>query len=295
LAGSFFPGRSNSAFGNYTNVNHLVCISQKILPQDPVVITTNTGITGANYAMRKLTYADILAGYENGSAQLCGVYGWSPYSVYTDASGFATVAYVPTGPAGSTVPILPIPTYAASIDADSVLATTQAPFAQLNQSAAIRAATKGTFTGTLTNTGSLMTITALGTGTVVTIGALVTGTGVPASTFVAGQTSGTTGGVGVYTLTNAPTTETSETLTIGLQPVTVTQGTTVNQTFGLQYNNADGSFLMDFSATGGQIVGVVATVNDQDPYYNLLSNNCYVDGLFYATFQQASSNFFYTT
>src|SRR5262245_40082935 len=82
----------------------------------------------------------------------------------------------------------------------------EAPAAQV---AAPRAASPATGTGTSTGTTSLTVSTVTGT---ISMGAMVTGTGVPNATVITGQTSGTTGGAGVYT-TNVPTTLSSIALT----------------------------------------------------------------------------------
>jgi phage tail sheath gpL-like len=61
-----------------------------------------------------------------------------------------------------------------------------------------------TASGTGTGTGTSLNVTVVSSGTI-KIGATVTGTGVPASTTITAQTSGTTGGVGVYTTSQATT------------------------------------------------------------------------------------------
>lgn len=61
------------------------------------------------------------------------------------------------------------------------------------------AAGTSTITGSIA--GNLLTVTAIGSGTIVA-GTTITGTGVAASTMITGQISGTTGGIGVYTVNN---------------------------------------------------------------------------------------------
>lgn len=61
-----------------------------------------------------------------------------------------------------------------------------------------QASTIGQAVFTATGSGTNLTVTAVNSGTIA-IGSVITGSGIPAGTAITGQTSGTTGGVGVYT------------------------------------------------------------------------------------------------
>lgn len=89
--------------------------------------------------------------------------------------------------------------------------------ATLSSSIGLASCVRAAFTGT--GSGTNLTTTSV-TG-IIKVGDTVTGTGVPAATTIVSQTSGTTGGAGVY-VTSAATTSSSASLTSGGIPATST-------------------------------------------------------------------------
>lgn len=87
-------------------------------------------------------------------------------------------------------------------------ALTGAPTQAASVTGAVAAST-GSFTGSIS--GNVMTVTAVGSGVVVA-GGTITGTGVAPNTKVLAQLSGTTGGIGTYTVSQAEQTVASTTL-----------------------------------------------------------------------------------
>ena len=65
---------------------------------------------------------------------------------------------------------------------------------------------------TATTSGTTLTVSAMTSGTIV-VGQLISGAGVPANTYVTGMASGTTGGVGTYTVSQPSTISTGEAMT----------------------------------------------------------------------------------
>ncbi len=78
---------------------------------------------------------------------------------------------------------------------------------------------RASFTGT--GSGTNLTVASLVAGGIIKVGDTVAGTGVPAGTKIVSQTSGTTGGNGVY-VTSAATTSSSASLTSGGIPAGAT-------------------------------------------------------------------------
>jgi hypothetical protein len=78
--------------------------------------------------------------------------------------------------------------------------------------AALSSCIRASFTAT--GSGTNLTVSALVAGGIIKVGDLVTGTGVPAGTKIVSQTSGTTGGNGVY-VTSVATTSIAASLTSG--------------------------------------------------------------------------------
>lgn len=79
-------------------------------------------------------------------------------------------------------------------------------------SAAITVGATGSVTGSISTTN--LTVSAVLSGSAIAVGALVSGAGVTAGTVIVSQTSGTTGGTGVYVVNHSQTVS-SETLAIG--------------------------------------------------------------------------------
>lgn len=121
--------------------------------------------------------------------------------------------------------------YANNSNGTISFAATGSPTTGASGSASSIAASTASVTGSIA--GSVLTVTAVGSGTLV-VGGTLSGTGVASGTMIAAQLTGTTGGIGTYTVspqdqTVASTTisETYGTLTVG---GTVVTGFAVGQT-----------------------------------------------------------------
>lgn len=113
------------------------------------------------------------------------------------------------------------------------------------------------FTATLSTAG-VLNVTAVASGTIIP-GQVVVGTGVPTGTgnprtasYITGQQSGTTGGIGVYTVANPPTTAvTSESMTTAGIPVNANYALICAYTQNVNYK-PDGTAATATVGSGGQ-------------------------------------------
>lgn len=117
---------------------------------------------------------------------------------------------------------------------------------QLAASIGLSACTRAAFTGT----GSGTNLTTSAVSGIILVGDTVTGTGVPAGTTIVSQTSGTTGGAGVY-VTSVATTSSGAALTSGGIPVTATMAYLEAETAGIRYRDDGGAP----TAAIGMIIG----------------------------------------
>lgn len=124
---------------------------------------------------------------------------------------------------------------------------------------ATAAAFTGFFGGAATGTGASTNLTVSSVTGFIDIGSTVTGTGVPASTTIISQTSGSTGGAGVY-VTSQATTASSAALTFTSNVLHVTAKTSGSLAIGQEVVGAgvaNGTFITSITAGGG--VGVYTT------------------------------------
>lgn len=124
-----------------------------------------------------------------------------------------------------------------------------------------------TFTGT--GSGTNLTVSAVASGTIVPgPGFLVTGTGVPASTVILSQTSGTTGGAGVY-VTSAATTSSGATLTAyGMNSIAHTR---------VLNNHFDG-YGVTQNDSGGHFIGIWGNLSAPNPTLSGTATDIVVQG-----------------
>jgi hypothetical protein len=108
--------------------------------------------------------------------------------------------------------------------------------ATLSSSIGLASCVRSAFTGT--GSGTNLTTTSV-TG-IIKVGDTVTGTGVPAGTTIVSQTSGTTGGAGVY-VTSAATTSSSASLTGGGIPAGTTLAFLQAEAQAVQYRDDGGA------------------------------------------------------
>lgn len=105
-------------------------------------------------------------------------------------------------------------------------------------------------TATLSTAG-VLNVTAVASGTIIP-GQPIVGTGVPANSYIEGQTSGTTGGVGIYRVANPPTTAvTSESMTTAGIPVRANYALICAYTQNVNYK-PDGTAATATVGSGGQ-------------------------------------------
>jgi hypothetical protein len=128
----------------------------------------------------------------------------------------------PSGRAQSVTPGLPI----------VPLGYCQLSAAQLASSVGLASCTRASFTGT--GSGTNLTTSAV-TG-IILIGDTVAGTGVPAGTTIVSQTSGTTGGAGVY-VTSVATTSSGASLTSGGIPSGATMASFQGEAANIRYRD----------------------------------------------------------
>jgi hypothetical protein len=103
---------------------------------------------------------------------------------------------------------------------------------------------------TASSSGTVLTVTAISTGTIVP-GMGITGNSVPGGVLIASQTSGTTGGIGVYAL-NTSLTSSSQTFLGENNCMQTTAGTCDTYTANVSYNGANLSLCMfDVTAANG--------------------------------------------
>lgn len=107
---------------------------------------------------------------------------------------------------------------------------------QLAASIGLASCTRAAFTGT--GSGTNLTTTSV-TG-IIKVGDTVTGTGAPAGTTIVSQTSGTTGGAGVY-VTSAATTSSGASLTSGGIPAGANSVYLEAETAGIRYRDDGGA------------------------------------------------------
>lgn len=107
---------------------------------------------------------------------------------------------------------------------------------QLAASIGLASCVRASFTGT----GSGTNLTTTSVAGVILPGDTVAGTGVPAGTTIVSQTSGTTGGAGVY-VTSAATTSSSASLTSGGIPSGATSVYLESETAGVRYRDDGGA------------------------------------------------------
>lgn len=126
--------------------------------------------------------------------------------------------------------------------------------AQLAASIGLSACTRSAFTAT----GSGTNLTTSSVSGVIKAGDAIAGTGVPAGTTIVSQTSGTTGGAGVY-VTSAATTSSAASLTGGGIPPSATMAFLQAETANIRYRDdggapttAIGNILV--AGAGGQIL-----------------------------------------
>lgn len=106
----------------------------------------------------------------------------------------------------------------------------------LSASVGLSACVRAAFTGT----GSGVNLTTTSVTGIIKPGDTVTGTGVPAGTTIVSQTSGTTGGAGVY-VTSAATTASSGSLTSGGIPAGATSVYLSAEVAGVRYRDDGGA------------------------------------------------------
>lgn len=126
--------------------------------------------------------------------------------------------------------------------------------ATLSSSIALSACVRGNFTGT----GSGTNLTASSVTGIIKVGDIITGTGVPAGTTIRSQTSGTTGGAGVY-VTSVATTSSGAALTAGGIPTGATAAVLQAEAQIVRYRD-DGGVP---TATVGQPIAAAGSL-----YYN---------------------------
>lgn len=107
---------------------------------------------------------------------------------------------------------------------------------QLAASIGLASCTRSAFTGT----GSGTNLTTTSVSGIIKTGDTVTGTGVPAGTTIVSQTSGTTGGAGVY-VTSGATTSSGASLTSGGIPPGATSVYLEAETAGVRYRDDGGA------------------------------------------------------
>ena len=123
--------------------------------------------------------------------------------------------------------------------------------AQLASAIGLASCTRASFTGT--GSGTNLTTSAV-TG-IIKVGDTVAGTGVPAGTTIVSQTSGTTGGAGVY-VTSQATTSSGASLTSGGIPAGATSASLQAETANVRYRD-DGA--APTSTTGMVIISGAAS------------------------------------
>lgn len=116
------------------------------------------------------------------------------------------------------------------------LGNCQLSASQLGASIALSACVRSSFTGTASGV-NLTTTSVTG---IIKVGDVVTGTGVPAGTTIVSQTSGTTGGAGVY-VTSGATTASSASLTSGGIPPGATTAFLQAETANVRYRDDGGA------------------------------------------------------
>lgn len=119
---------------------------------------------------------------------------------------------------GTTEALFGMPAFANYANGQASFAASGAGSGGASVTAAIAAGT-ASFTGSIS--GNILTVSAVASGTLV-VGGIVAGTNVPSGNPITGQVSGTTGGVGVYTVQVPEELISSEALTISYGTLTVT-------------------------------------------------------------------------
>lgn len=132
------------------------------------------------------------------------------------------------------------------------LGNCQLSASQLAASIALSSCTRSAFTGT----GSGVNLTTTAVAGIIKVGDVVAGTGVPAGTTIVSQTSGTTGGAGVY-VTSVATTSSGASLTGGGVPTGATMAFLQAETANIRYRDDGGAptaaigSIVFFGAGGG--------------------------------------------
>lgn len=150
--------------------------------------------------------------------------------------------------AGTTQATPGMKAYANYADGRATFAATGAPAGATSSAASIAAAT-ASFTGSIA--GNILTVTAVSSGLVIA-GETISGTGIATGTQIVGQVSGTTNGIGTYTVSIPEQTVASTTISGTYGVLTV--GGTVVGTFGVG-NTLSGTNVVAGTAIASQLTG----------------------------------------